>query len=378
MIPLGLSAPDTAALERQMRATSQVRVQLRLLDLEHGEQADLSDRLLEGQVNIDTSGETDRQLSCTFDDPRHSLSLDSDAPGDGALYADRMLQASYGFYVPALGRWVDVPIFTGPIATMNRDGGQVQVSCLGKEHLAGGQAWRPLTLKKGMNTGDAIRAILRERAGERRFAFATSKHRLPKAFSLGRMDSPWIVARSLAESIGRHLYYDGAGVCRLRRAPATSLFTFGGTLVLSNPRVSYDLANVVNTVWVKGHKPKGKDRVTAVAVAPRNHPLSPFRLGRDGEPRHIVAVVERDGVRSKKDANQLAKRTLAGGLREGVTCEFDSLPVVHLDPLDVVRLDTDEASLTFVLRQASLPLTHDGSMSVGALKRVSPNKRIRR
>lgn len=358
-----------------MRSTAQVRTRLTMLDLDGSEVADLSSRMLEGQVNIDTTAEAVRQLSATFLDPDHSLALDSDAPTDGALYADRMLRAEYGFHVPALGKWVYVPVFTGPLATMARDGGEVQVSCLGKEHLAGGQAWRPMTLKKGMNVGSAIRAILRERAGETEFAFPTVKNRLPEHYSLGRMSSPWGAASQLARSIGRQLYYDGKGVCRLRRPPTGSVFTFDGDVVLSPPQVTYDLSTVRNTVWVKGHKAEGKPQITGTATAGRSHPLSPWRLGRNGEPRYLVEQVERSNVRSRKEARQLAQRTLRGLLLEGVSVSFDSLPIAHLDPLDTVRIATDEVSLKFVLRQASLPLTHDGSMSVGALRRVAPKKR---
>lgn len=374
MIPLGLSGTEQQALEAQMRSTAEVRIGLKLLDLNHGELADLSDRLIEGQVNIDTAAETVRQMSVTFDDPGHSLALDSDAPTDGALYADRMLQATYGFYVTALGRWVDVPVFTGPVATMDRDGGQVSVSCLGKEHLAGGQAWRALHLKKGLNTGTAIQRILKERAGETKFAFGTVTQRLPKAFSLGKMDSPWALARTLAEGLGRQLYYDGAGVCRLRVAPGTSLFTFNGDVVVSEPKVTYDLSSVFNTVWVKGHK-KGREQVTASAVAPASHPLSPHRLGRNGEPRYVVQLIERDGIRTTKDARTLANRTLTKALREGVQVAFDSLPIVHLDPLDWVTLSTADVAVAFSLTQASIPLTHSGAMSIGALRQVSPKKR---
>lgn len=376
MIPLGLKSSELADLEAQMRGTARIRVRLTMLNLAGNEVSDLTDRLLDGQVNIDTTAETVRQLSCTLSDPDRSLALDSDSPDDGALYADRMLRATYGFYVDALGLWVDVPVFTGPLATFQRNGGSVQVSCLGKEHLAGGQAWRPMQFKQGHNVGDTIKSILRERAGESKFSFPNVKNRLPKGgYSLGRLTSPWVAAQQLAGGIGRQLYYDGAGVCRLRRPPGTTTFTFNGEVLLSDPDVTYDLSTVRNAVWVRGHKPKKKPQITATATASRNHPLSPWALGRNGEPRYLVEVVERDNVRSRKDARQLASRTLQGLLLEGVSCTFDALPIPHLDPLDVVALKTDEASIRFPLRQASLPLVHGGVMSVGALKRVTRPKR---
>lgn len=374
MIPLGLRAAERLAYEAQLRTTAQVRTTVSLLHLDGSHPVDLSDRLTGGQVNIDVTAEATRQLSCTLDDPAHDLALDSDAPGDGALYADRMVQAEYGVYVEALARWVDVPVFTGPIVSMKRDGGAVELGCLGKEHLAAGQAWRPMTFRKGANVVAAIRAILKERAGETEFSFPATGHRLPKAYSLGRLTSPWAAARDLAGSIGRHLYYDGAGVCRLRVIPRASLFTFDGDLVLGDPSITYDLSTVRNVVWVKGFKPKSKPRVSASVAAPRSHPLSPYRLGRNDQPRYLVHVIENDKVRSVKEARQLARRTLASLLMEGVDTQFSALPAPHLDPYDVVRLDAAEVSVTFPYRTASIPLTHDGTMSVGALKRVAPTR----
>lgn len=381
MIPLGLTARERRLFESTLLSTHLMRTRIRLQNLDGDDLSDLSTRLLDGQVNIDTTAATTRQCSLTLDDPNHTLNLDSDAPGDGALYADRMIRADCGVYVPALTRWVNVPTFTGPIATMSRNGASVQLGCLGKEHLAFGQAWRPLTLRKGMNTVDAIRTILRERAGERRFSFPNLRHRLPKTVSLGRMSSPWGVAQQLARSLGRQLYYDGAGVCRLRTRPRGAVFTFrdGNGTVLSDAQITYDLGTIINTIWVKGGKPKGKKQaVTAAVTAPRSHPLSPWRLGRNDEPRYLVEEVDNDHVRSSKDARALARRTLDSRLLEGVTTTFDALPVPHLDPLDVVRLATDETSITFVLNQASLPLVHSGVMSVGTVRRVTPAKgRIR-
>lgn len=378
MIPLDLTGAQRKKFDTQLRETAKMRVRVRMQNLAGDTLSELTERLVDGQVNIDTTGEADRQCSLTLDDPRHTLNLDSDGPSDGALYADRMIRVDYGLYVDAMAEWVDVPVFTGPVVTMSRNGAVVEVTCLGKEHLAKGNCWRPLHLRKGMNVAEAIRTILRERAGEDRFAFGSTTKRLPKPVDLDRMAQPWASAKRLAESLGRQLYYDGAGVCRLRTPPRGSLFTFGPLLVMNDPQVSYDLSTVINTVWVKGHKPKGKDRVTANVVAPQRHPLSPWRLGRNGEPRFFVELIEKDGVRSVKDARELARSTLREKLDEGVSAVFDSLPVPHLDPLDVVRLHTDEVSVTFKLKQASLPLTHAGLMSVGTTKRVTPvRSRIR-
>lgn len=376
-----ISLTNKKEFEQQLRATHKLRTTLSVTDLNGKHPSDISARLLDGQVNIDTTAETSRQLSLTFDDPTHSLALDSSSPSDGALFTDRMLAVELGIYVESIAKWVDVPVFVGPLVTMQRDGGQVQVSCLGKEHLASSMMWRPMTLKKGMHLDDAIRAILRERAGETRFAIPKTSRKLPKALSLGRTSIPWVEARKLASVCGWQLYYDGAGVCRARREPSTSLFTFDSSLVLSDASVTYDLANVRNTVWVKGHKhqkkhAKGKPPLISVsATAGRSHALSPWSLGRTGAPRYLVELIEQDNIRSRANAQHLARQTLSKLLVESVSASFDSLPVPHLDPLDVVSLKTDDVSVRFSLRQASIPLTHSGSMSVGSLKNVRPSRK---
>jgi hypothetical protein len=146
--------------------------------------------------------------------------------------------------------------------------------------------------------------------------------------------------------------------------------------VLSDASVSFDVSNVRNTIFVVGGKPKGaKQPVTANVVAARSHPLSPWRLGRNGTPRFIVERIDNDHVRTQSKALAMARRRLRQTLIEGVTVSFDALPIPHLEPLDTVRLRTDLTSVTFVLRQASIPLTHDGVMSIGAVKRVTVNRR---
>jgi hypothetical protein len=287
-----------------------------------------------------------------------------------------MVALDYGVFVTALDRWIDVPVFRGPITGMARDGDSIALTCLGKEHLAQGNAWRTLTLRKNMDMVAAIRTILEDRAGERSFAFPARGGKLPDQLSLGRMTKPWKVAQDLAKALNRQMFYDGAGVLQLRRPPAINVWTFAdgdGGSVLSPPSVTYDLSTVSNAVWVKGKKPKGKPQVTATAVAPRSHPLSPWRLGREGVPRYLVAEVENDNIRSVAEARRKANSQLTSLLREGVEVNFDALPVPHLDPWDPVRLATADASLSFTLVKASIPLVHSGVMSVGTNRRVTPD-----
>lgn len=390
MQTMGLTVPDRRKFEEALGGTAQLRVRASLQDLGGDEEADLSGHLLDGQVNLDLDAEVTRQATLTLDDPDHSLHLDSTAPAQGAMFADRMVGITYGVYVDDLAQWVNVPVFVGPVVSLSRDGDSVELSCLGKEHLSQGQCWRGLAFKKGANTLDTIRTILRTRGGETSFDFPTAgdltKKRLKDGLSLSRMSVPWVEAQKLARSINAQLFYDGRGRCVLRGRGTADAWTFedgdGGT-VLTPPDVSFTLDGLVNAVYVKGGKPKGAQQaVRATAVAPRSHPLSPYRLGRTVRlggknvvvPRYLVAEEENDKLRSRKTANARAKQVLRQALEQGVDVQFDALPVPHLDLGDVVRLKTSEASIPFTFRKASLPLTHSGVMSVGHVRRVTPDR----
>ena len=50
---------------------------------------------------------------------------------------------------------------------------------------------------------------------------------------------------------------------------------------------------------------------------------------------------------------------------------FDSLPTPHLEPEDLIRVDTGQFGMEVRLGQMSIPLKHDGVQSVGYHKAVS-------
>lgn len=292
MLDLGLSVAQRRTYEAALTGTYQLRVRVALQDLAGRELADLSGRLLDGQVNLDVEAETTRQATLSLDDPSRSLNLDSYAPADGALFADRMVSITYGVFVTDLARWVDVPVFVGPITGMDRDGDSVNLTCLGKEHLAKGSCWTTLTYKKGRNVLSAIRSVLQTRAGETRFIFPTTgplaRARLGRDYSLTRASTPWGAATTWAASIGAVLYYDGAGRCVLKDDVSRGAWRFkdgDGGSVLSTPKVSYDLSTVVNAVAVTGAKPKGhKAPIRATVVADRSHPSPPTGWAATGSP----------------------------------------------------------------------------------------------
>jgi hypothetical protein len=385
----GLASADYPAFVQALSDPHSIRVDVAILTLNEDELSRLTPVILDGQVNVDADAPVTRSLTCTFLDPSHSLQLDSDSPDDGAIYADRMVRVTYSVLVPGLDDRVDVDVFTGPIVKFTRTGDQVELEAQGKESLAMGWIWRPLTIKRGARKVDAIRSILENRAGERHFDLPEIATRTPNPISLGRAASAWPRARKIGQSMNRQLYYDGSGVCRLRVRPRRPVFTFIGgdprkSNILTPVVVDHDFTVIRNAIWFKAGKPKGQKKAIEVLVAaPKGHPLSPARLGRtnsDGKlsPRYLVEERTNEHIRSTVEARTRANALLDDLLLEVLGVTFSAVPVPHLDPLDVIRVKTDDFSANVRLRQFSLPLAAAGQMTVGYIERVSRPHRGRR
>ncbi|MEU3599897.1 hypothetical protein ABZ714_14395 [Streptomyces sp. NPDC006798] len=337
--------------------------------------SDLSDRLIAGQVNVDASADISRNCTMQLLDPNRTLTFETDSPDDAAIYMDRMIRVIYSVKVPQMNAWVDIPVFCGPVVSMDRDDDIINIEAQGKEVLAKGAAWRTFTRKKNTNKVNLVRDILKELSGEDKFDFAELAYKIPADYSLGRESIPWDTAKSLTQSMARQLFYDGRGYCRMRSLPGTPVFTFssgdGGT-VLTSPKVSYDSSEAKNTILVKGGVPKGaKSPVSASVSAAFTHPLSPFRLGRNGVPRYLLEVIQDDAIRTVSEAQALADKRLEENLLQTVEVSFDVMPIPYLEPEDLVRINTEEFSATFRLREFTIPLIAGEAMSVNYTKRTS-------
>lgn len=250
--------------------------------------------------------------------------------------------------------------------------------------------WRGRTFKKNTAITTLIRRILVDMGGEKKLEIPVRKNTNPREVSLNRESAPWTVAKNLARALNMQLFYDGRGVARLRTVPAKSVFVFTDqdASLMGDVQVSHEtLDQAVNAVEVIGAKPKGsKEHVKATLVAARAHPLSPWTLGRfnaDGDfiPRFLPKIIKDDKVKTNKEARAVADRELKLGLLRGVDVTFDALPIYHLEEMDVCRIHSEQYTGDFRFMRASIPLTNDGIMSVGYLRRVTPNRnriRVRR
>jgi hypothetical protein len=383
VIPLAISSATQAIFHDTLVDHHAIHVTVRATTLEGAKISDLDWRLIDGQVNIDSTAEVSRWATLSLLDPNRTMGFDSGSPVDGAMFFDRMLQIFYNVLTPV--GWVEVPLCTGPVMKLDRSDDVVNIECQGKERLALGEVWLPRTYKKGTRKVDVIQSIL-QATGETKFSFPEATPVLPVDYAIGRMNTPWGVAKHLAAGMNLQLFYDGRGVCRLRPKPQRSVYHFrtgDNQAVLTPPQVTYSLEDAKNTVWVRGATSTatsgnfGTLPIGAVANAPASHPLSAVRIGRAGKPRYLVEEYENASITTKSEAQRFADSILAQRLLESVDVAFTSMPIPHLEPEDVCWLITDEFSSAFRYTRASIPLVAkpESHQTVGYVGKVSLNAR---
>jgi hypothetical protein len=349
---------------------------------------DYSDQFEDGQVNGDASGDVSRQLNLTLFDPRGRIPFDADTIGTGDLDLSRMLRVQWTIDSPLLSELVTIPVFTGPLSAMDRQGPRVVIEAVSKESFGLGAVWQVMTLGKNLRKTDAIRRLLVVQMGETRIDIPDLDARLPKAIKLPRTASPWRAAQRIARSMNMQLYYDASGTVRMRRRQDEPHWRFssgghareGWAPNLTSPITArMDRTKVRNAVIVKGGKPKGaKHPVAFRAVAPRDHPMSPWRLGRENAPLFLVEEISDSKIRSVREARERAEDHLARGLRAHVTAQFTATPVPMFDVEDVFHAADDRVSLESLVRTFSLPLGVAGDMTMGFTRNVGLKPRDRR
>jgi hypothetical protein len=274
---LGLNHDDLRTYQRALVFTHERRIHVQVLDLDMNVQRSLTPMVVDGQVTIDTTADVSRILTLSFLDPARALAFEPDSAGP-ALWRSRLLRVIYSVRVPDLGDWVDCPVFTGPVWDFDRQGALVNVTAHGMERLALGQAWNPKVYQAKSLRTDALKNIMSRYAGDNCHAIPDLGFKFPHDFHVIKTAQPWKRAKSIAQSMNRHLFYDGHGTLHLRHFNDGPVFTFDDEL-LTQPRFTRSKDPIINTVEVIGAKPKGKKkRVRAVATAPGW--LSPSALGR--------------------------------------------------------------------------------------------------
>jgi hypothetical protein len=373
VLDLGLTAAERRAFHAALVVSYRARTRFEILDRDEQVIGDpIQGRVLSGQVDVAAQSHPDRVLQLEFADDGRRAHFVPQGPATSALYADNFIRVERGIYVTELERWVDVPVFCGPITALERNGHTVSLTAVGKEARALEPAvtWNPPgPFGRGTKVVDAIRAVMRS-AGERRFDMPMLHAELNHPLSLSRSSQAWKVASKLAEQVNRQLFYDGRGKLRLRLQPERTVWTFDTARnVVELPRFAFELEEVRNTIEVLGPEPDSKEpRPRVVVTPPPRHPLSPWRLARNGEPLHLVETLE-IGAKRREVLRRAGERLLEQRLRAATHIEFDAYPVPHLEPYDEVALVIAGERTSFTAKEYTIPLVA-GPMSAGYHKRV--------
>lgn len=375
MLPLGRIGIDASELDsfnRGMVSHMKSRTIIHMMTMEHKHVDTITEDSTDGQLNLSRSSEVSRTLQLSMFDKSGSVTF---GPPHG-IHFGRMIQARKRLWIPAIGRALEFPIFTGPVTHYERTGNTISLECQGKEQRARTDV-ATLVIKRNTHVVTAIQTILADRCGETRFAFpstASVTARLPKDITVGEAEEtwPWPVCLRLARTIGHQLFYDAQGTATLR-VPSTvhPVFTFSSEQADANITepisIAHDVSDAYNRVKVKG-----KGSVVGIALAPADHPLSPRPatdeyspgLGRNGVHYRRTLVIDAPTVARKSQAQTMANTQLAHQLALGNGATFSAVPVWHLDLLDPLLIQTRGYHGLYVFDEASIGL-RSGQMSLG-------------
>lgn len=395
MLALGLSAAEYQQYMTTLRTSHQVKVTVQILSPNnHAVLSTISHLLLDGQVDCEApeGDKSDianaRVAILRFLDPKRTLSFEASSPNDGAVFFDRMVRVIYSVHTgrASNGGWVDVPVITGPIFNLQREGNEVVVEVHGKEEYGLGNAFRTVSYPARSYKVTTIRSLLTfmgETAAYMRSIPVGGGERNPKAITITGEQKVWPFTSQLAKGMLRggkqqRLFYNGMGQARLQSIALRPVMQMGGSYpnLTSDPKINYSINDLKNAVKVTGRKVAGQAAVVVgVKVAPATHPLSPAKLGRNSKPRYYMQIVDNPNVIGQAAANALAQSQLNFWLNQQVEATWECLPVPHLEPWDNVTLVTDKFTAIVPVRRFTLPLVVGPSMTVGATRAVKRPRR---
>ena len=371
MYPLHLSAAQTDAFIQTLRSTYTKKIHVRSLTRTGTVVADLSSHFQDGQVQVDGSADITRATAVTLFDPDRKIGFDIETYQGGALDWTHDLEVKYEVNSPLLSEAVTIPVHRGPVISLHRDGNQVQAGAAGREWFLGFTLARAVTYRRGAKITDVIRNFLIDHIGETRVVIPDLPQKLHTNVTFDTDNPPLAKLRSLAQAVNRQFYYDGSGTARLRILPNQPQWSFmagpgvASADITSSVQTDATLDGVKNRVIVRGAPAHGKvPQVVYMAIAPASHPLSPGRLGAGKAPMYLTEIIDNPHIRTVADAKAVAETELANYLRLAVEVDFNSIPIPHFDPDDLIHVFDGYVAGTHRLTKFTLPLGN-GEMTVG-------------
>jgi len=370
-------------------------------------------RFISGAVQIKSNSSITRTLDLTLIDPERKLHFDNVSPSPHAMFPDKWISVLYGVWVHSMNEWVDDFVFWGPMTSFSREANEVQLSAQDPAvlMLAPQYVHAPYTIKENTKVVDAIKQVAR-RMGCRRFALPDLKQRINAPHAVHRGAEAWRIITARGHNVQgftAHVRTSGKqanknhpkawipsgglmahlpdayeamftpdGYLTIRKRHKHHRFVFKeGVHLVSQPDITYNMDQMINTVRVNGVPKKNSKKIphAEVSVRPKNR-LSPQRLAWNGVPRYMMKFIHAPNLHSFAECHHRAKKELFAHMISSVDVTFDSLPIPFLKEHDHVTLNPLHGpSLKFGMVDWTLPLTSDSPMTVGAHHKHHQHKR---
>lgn len=371
--PDGLDEDEMDAYHRGLARTHWRRIEVEVTTLNGDTVAHLTPEVVGGEVLVDAeAGDevTSRILTMSFLNPGRAV-FEPESSTDVPLHRRYALEVTDCRLIPELGRWVDCPVFNGPIWDFDRDGALVRIVGHGWERQAFCVKWNPETFRKGEKKTDILKALLREAGFNQLGGIPDLKATLPERLTLTKRDLLWPAAVKVAKSMDRHLFFDAAGRPRLRKLPDAAAFTFDERHLMGEPLVDRQSEGTPNVFEVVGAKPKGaKRRVRDVRELDPSHPNSKESLALHDQPYRVLVHEENRAVKTQAEAEARAKRLREKAERGMTDTQVDVLPFPHFEELDLAAIRDSVGAEHIRLNRFTLPLSQEASpLSINSIRR---------
>lgn len=351
-----------------LRGHHRVRPEVYILNNNRQYLANATNNLVSGTVDMDATASVSRSGKVSFLDPRNSLALDY---SDSSLY-NRFIQIIYCVAPLASELWYKVPIFTGPIASVMKDGVITNVEFKGSEVLAQNGLLNPYTYPAGLGRSSVITHAMAEFAGEISWTDQMAGQMpLGDPWSIDRGDNIWERLKELADGMAAKLYYDGNGSIRISPKTTAPIMTLDSTWLTTQPEHSFDVDNLRNVVSFEGASVAvspdpdvDKVKLRFEAWPPPQHPFSPQSLARNGKLRIMPQFLSDDSFIRWPDIWQSASKNLEWNLMLTAEATATSFVIPFLEENDVIQFNTTKLVGNYAVTKWSIPLVGDAEMSM--------------
>lgn len=372
--PDGLTEDDMDAYHRGLSIPHWRQIEVEVTTLDGDLVSHLTPEVTGGNVVVDAEAGDDvtsRILDMTFAQPNRML-FEPESSSDMPFHRKFAVHVTDSRLIAELGRWVECPVFSGPIFDFDRTGAEVRIVGHGWERQAFCVKWNEETFRKGKKKTDVIKDLLREAGFTRLGGIPDLSAPLPERLTLTKLDLLWPAITKLARSMDRHIFFDATGKPRMRRLPDAPSFIFDDRHLLADLVVDRAAAGTPNTFVVVGAKPKGpKRRPRDVRELDPPHPNSKESLSLNDEPHRVAIREENRAIKTQAEAVARAKRLRAKAERGMTDTQVDVLPFPHFEELDLLAVRDAVGAERIRLNRFTLGLSREATpLSINSIRRT--------